>query len=339
MKQVLAAFLLFTVTISFSQTIKGKVVDDKKLPLPGANIYFDGTTIATIADENGNFSLTYGTKLNSVLAVSFIGYQTQFITSFDADKELLVVLKEASNTLNEVVIKKDRFTRKQKLQLFREQFLGTTAIAKKAVIENEDDLYFEYDETQNIFKAYSDVPLIINNVSLGYKITYELVNFEVRFSTTSIQSSDAYRSFYSGLTRFEEINSNDKILKQRQKCYEGSQLHFFRNLVNNVWNKDNFLLFKGSYQDNPNDYFTITDLGDSKKVEVRKQQKDLAPKNFVAEFNLLFKKSKQSKIIFETDTFYVDKFGNNSNIESIIFSGYIAQQKVGELLPMNYGIE
>lgn len=339
MKQLITTFLLFTVSISLAQTIKGKVVDDKKQPLPGANIYFDGTTIATIADENGNFSLTYGSKLNSILVVSFIGYQTQFITSFDSGNELLVVLKEASNTLNEVVIKKDRFTKKQKLQLFREQFLGTTAIAKKTVIENEDALYFEYDETQNIFKAYSDVPLIINNVSLGYKITYELVNFEVRFSTTSIHSSDVYRSFYSGLSRFEEINSNAKILKQRQKCYEGSQLHFFRNLVNNLWNKDNFLFFKGSYQDNPNDYFTITDLGDSNKVEVRKQQKDLAPKNFVAEFNLLFKKSKQSKIIFETDTFYVDKFGNNSNIENIIFSGYIAQQKVGELLPMNYGIE
>lgn len=339
MKKFYLLILLLSASHIFSQTIKGRVVDVDNLPLPGANIYFDGTTIATIADENGNFTLFYGSKLNSVLAVSFIGYQTQFIKSFESDKDIIIVLKEASNTLKEVVIKKDRFTRKQKLQLFREQFLGMTAIAKKAVIENEDDLYFEYNEELNTFKAYSDKPLLINNVSLGYKITYELVHFEVDFQTTSIKSADVFRSYYSGLTRFEEVNSNEKIIKQRKKCYEGSQLHFFRNLVNNIWNKDNFLFFKGSYQDNPNDYFTITDLGESKKVTVRKQPKDLAPKNFVAEFNLLFKKSQQSKIIFETDTFYVDKFGNNSNIENIIFSGYIAQQKVGEMLPMNYGIE
>lgn len=217
MKKNYLLILLLSASHIFSQTIKGRVVDVDNLPLPGANIYFDGTTIATIADENGNFTLFYGSKLNSVLAVSFIGYQTQFIKSFESDKDIIIVLKEASNTLKEVVIKKDRFTRKQKLQLFREQFLGMTAIAKKAVIENEDDLYFEYNEELNTFKAYSDKPLLINNVSLGYKITYELVHFEVDFQTTSIKSADVFRSYYSGLTRFEEVNSNEKIIKQRKK--------------------------------------------------------------------------------------------------------------------------
>ncbi len=339
MNKFLLFFLLFISSISFAQIVKGKVVDQNNQPLPGSNIYFDGTTIATIADENGNFLLNYGSKLNSILAVSFIGYQTEFIKSFDTDKVLKIVLKEAANTLNEVIIKKDRFSRKQKLQLFREQFLGKTAVAKKAIIENEDDLYFDYDEVNNELKAYSDKPLIIKNVLLGYKITYELVNFQVDFHKTSINSDDVVRSYYSGLTRFEEVISNEKISKQRKKCYQGSQLHFFRNLVNNVWNKENFLLFNGSYQDNPNDYFAITDLGDSKKVQVTKQKKEFSLNKFVAEFNLLFNKKQQSKIIFETETFYVDKFGNNSNIENIIFSGYMAQQKVGEMLPMNYGIE
>ena len=104
-------------------------------------------------------------------------------------------------------------------------------------------------------------------------------------------------------------------------------------------NKENFLLFKGSYQDNPEDYFIITDLGDSKKVQVAKQNKELSLSKSVAEFNLLFNKKQQSKIIFETETFYVDKYGNNSNIENIIFSGYMATQKVGDMLPMNYGIK
>jgi hypothetical protein len=339
MKNALLFFLFFSTSISLSQVVKGKVLDEQHQPLPGANVYFDGTTIATIADENGNFTLNYGSKLNSLLAISFLGYQTQFIKTLTPNSELIVVLKESANLLNEVIIIKDRFTRKQKLQLFREQFLGKTAVAKKASIENEDDLYFRYDEINNTFKAFSDKPLIIKNSALGYKVTYELVSFEVYFSKTSITSADVVRSYYSGLSRFEETNSNEKIIKQRNICYQGSQLHFFRNLVNFIWGKENFLLFKGSYQDNPNDYFTITDMGESKKVQVTKQNKALALSKFVAEFNLLFDKKQQSKIIFETETFYVDKFGNNSNIENIIFSGYIAEQKVGELLPMNYGIE
>ncbi|WP_298392421.1 carboxypeptidase-like regulatory domain-containing protein [Flavobacterium sp.] len=340
MKSVPLLLLLFlSFTTSFSQVIKGKIVDNKNQPLPGANIYFDGTTVATIADSEGNFTLQYGSKLNSILAVSFIGYQTQYIQNYQEDKELVIILKEAVNVLNEVVLKKNRFSRKQKLQLFREQFLGQTNVGKKAKIENEDDLYFDYDETTNTFKAYCDKPLIINNTLLGYKINYELVDFEVKFVTTSIKSVDVYRSLYLGLSRYEEIEATPKIIKQRQECYEGSQLHFFRNLVNNIWNKDNFLLFVGKFQDNPNDYFAISNEGDSKKVTITKQDKTLVGKKFIAEFNLLFKKKKQSRIIFETETFFVDQFGNNSNVQDIIFSGYIAQLKVADMLPMNYGVK
>jgi CarboxypepD_reg-like domain len=339
MKLVKFLFVVLFSSISFAQVVKGKIVDEKNQPLAGANIYFDGTSIATIADQEGAFQLQYGGKLNSILAVSFIGFQTQYIKDYDNGKELNIVLKVAVNVLNEVVLKKDRFSRKQKLQLFREQFLGQTTVGKKAKIENEDDLYFDYDETTNTFKAYSDKPLIINNALLGYKINYELVDFEVKFSSTSISSSHVYRSFYIGLSRYEEVESNPKILKQRQKCYEGSQLHFFRNLVNNVWDKDNFLLFVGKFQDHPNIHFKITGDSDTKQVFVTKQNKPLVGKKFVAEFNLLYKKKQQSSIIFETDTFFVDQFGNNSNVENIIFSGYIAQLKVADMVPLNYGIK
>jgi len=340
MKLVKLLFLVVIFSsISFAQVVKGKIVDKKNQPLPGANIYFDGTSIATIADKDGVFQLQYGTKLNSILAVSFIGYQTQYIKDYDSGKELNIVLKEAINVLKEVVLKKNRFSRKQKLQLFREQFLGQTAVGRKAKIENEDDLYFDYDESTNTFKAYSDKPLIINNALLGYKINYELVDFEVKFLSTSINSSEVYRSYYLGLSRYEEIESNPKILKQRQKCYEGSQLQFFRNLANNLWDKDNFLLFVGKFQDNPNDYFKISGESNSKQVTIGKQDKPLVGKKFVAEFNLLYKKKRQSRIIFETDTFFVDQFGNNSNVEDIIFSGYIAQLKVADMVPLNYAIK
>lgn len=339
MKHYLCLLLFIAVSSSFSQAIKGIVLDSQNAPLPGANIYFDGTTIATIADEKGNFTLNYSSKINSILAVSFVGYQTQYIQNPTTEKSLKIVLVESKNILNEVIVKKDRFSRKQKLQLFREQFLGRTANSKATIIANEDDIYFEYNEKALTLKAFSDQPLQIVNNSLGYKITYELVNFEALFFQNTMRSSEILRCLYSGLSRFEETNNDLKILKKREKCFKGSQVHFFRNLANNIWNKENFLLFKGSYQDNPNDYFTVIPEGDSKKVLITKQVKAFSGKKFVAEFNLLFDKKQQSRITFETDTFYIDKFGNNSNIESIIFSGYISEQKVADMLPLNYGIE
>ena len=175
MKNFLFISCLFLVSNIFSQSITGTVVDENKQPLPGANIYFDGTTIATITDENGKFNLNSGIKINSLLAISYIGYQTQYISKVD-DKPLFIVLKEANNTLDEVIIYKDRFTRKEKMKLFREQFLGKTSNAKLCKIENEDAILFRYDKKSKSIKAFADEPLQITNSSFGYQINYELVD-------------------------------------------------------------------------------------------------------------------------------------------------------------------
>jgi hypothetical protein len=335
LKLSLFCFFCFSI-FSYSQVISGKVVDEKNNPLQGANIYFEGTSIGTISDQKGEFTLQINTKINSILLVSFMGFQTLYIPNYETLKDFKIILKPTNNHLREVVIMKDRFSRKQKLKLFREQFLGKTKLGKNAIIENETELYFEYNEKTNTFKAFSDKPLLIIHKALGYKIYYELADFEVNFTKTSISSSDVYKNKYSGYSRFEEIETTPKIINQRNECYEGSSLQFFRNLVNNVWDKDNFLLFVGMFVDNPTNHFNIIDEGNQKKVVVTKQKKSLVGKKFVAEFNLLYKKKDQSKIIFETDTFYVDIFGNNSNINDIYFSGHITQFKVGNMLPLNF---
>ncbi len=339
MKKLL--FLLFLTSISsFAQQIQGRVLDENNQPLPGANIYFDGTTIAAIADSQENFSLEYSKKLNSILAISFIGYQTHFIKDVDNSTELVVVLKVAFDSLSVVVIKKDPFSRKQKMQLFRDYFLGKTKIAKNAKIENEDDIYFDYDEKSLVLSAFSNRSLIINNDELGYKITYELVSFEAqlyRHGHFEVAIQNVSRSFYAGLTRFEEIASDEKISKLRERCYKGSMLHFFRNLANNSLVENDFTLYKETLAVKPNEHFTISDIDDSKRVQVKNQSKDL--NKFSAVFNVFYTKKLQSKIIFQTDTLTIDKNGINTNLRDIMFLGYMAEQKVGEMLPINYGIQ
>ena len=280
--------LLLFVTVSFAQ-IRGKVVDVNGKPLVAANVYFDGTTIGTLTDKKGDFVIDNSFRLNTVLVASFLGYQTQYLKS-ESDKELRIVLKEVAESLNEVIIKKDLFTRKQKMELFRDQFLGTTSFGKASKIEKESDIYFMYEKDKRTLKAFSQNPLIIVNSSLGYKITYELLNFEIKFWKLSISSRDVTQSFFSGLSRFEEKNVSSKIIKNRKKCYTGSQLEFFRNLRNETLGKSNFLVFEKSFQVNPKDSFIVTDTLGLKRVAVLKQERGLHNKNFIAEFSLLHKK-------------------------------------------------
>lgn len=343
MKNFLVLFNLILTLSSFSQSIKGKVFDKDKTPISGAILYYEGTTISTISDRNGNFSLDYDPKANTTLVISFLGYQTQYFSSFnyfsslDSNKNLNIYLRLSEIALKEVVInRKDKFSRKQKLEIFRKQFLGKTRNAKAAIIKNEEDINFKYDKTKYVLKAFSDKPLIIISPSLGYKIYYELVNFEVTFSKLSVHTNDILLSFYRGLSRFEEIENSNQILALRKKAYRGSQIHFFSNLANNIWSKDQFLLANNKEKVDANNCFKIHKEENFIKVEVIKQPEKNINKNFVASYDILFGKKEQTNIIFETNSFTIDKYGNNSNIENIIFTGAMSEKRVGDMLPLNY---
>ncbi len=338
MKHIFILLSLIVILKINAQTIKGSVFDENEKPLYGANVYLDGSSIATSTDQNGNFTLLLNSKINLPLVISFTGFQTQYFKNYNTDKSLRIILKAELNDLKEVVIRKPIFSRKQMMRVFKKQFLGTTEAANKTVIENENEISFSYDQKSKQLNAFSNVPLEIKNSYLGYKINYQLVNFEITFTYLSIESHDVMKSFYSGLSRFEELNADAKIIKRRNKNYEGSSLHFFRSLSKNDLVKNKFLLFDGKFAIDSKLCFEVNDTLDLKKVTVIKNPKGLKPKNFVAEYSILYNKKEQSKIIFYTDTFYIDTFGNFSDIESILFSGDLSNKRVWNMLPLNFGL-
>ena len=81
--------------------LSGRVIDAKGEPIPGANISVKGTTIGTITDMDGNFSIDVNP--NQILTISFIGYETKTIPVSN-QKILNVVLQETVNQLDELVV-------------------------------------------------------------------------------------------------------------------------------------------------------------------------------------------------------------------------------------------
>jgi TonB-linked SusC/RagA family outer membrane protein len=82
-------------------TIKGKVVDTKGQPLPGAVVKVKGTQKAIATDINGQF--TIDAEPGSVLVVSFTGYLTKEVT-VSAGTSLTIQLQEDNKSLQEVVV-------------------------------------------------------------------------------------------------------------------------------------------------------------------------------------------------------------------------------------------
>lgn len=82
-------------------TISGTVQDEKGEGLIGVNILIKKSSVGTITDMDGRFSVK--ASENDVLHVSAIGYVTADIT-VGKQKNLLITLKEDSETLDEVVV-------------------------------------------------------------------------------------------------------------------------------------------------------------------------------------------------------------------------------------------
>lgn len=94
---------IYGMSISNSiRNVKGVVLsDDDGRPLPGVNVVVKGTTIGTVTDVNGNYSLTLPNDA-SVLVFSFIGTATQEVQILKP--EISVRMQNDVTELSEVVV-------------------------------------------------------------------------------------------------------------------------------------------------------------------------------------------------------------------------------------------
>ncbi len=107
---IICLFLIFPF-IANSQILKGTVYGNNesgKEPLPGVNIYWQGTNIGIASDTDGNFKIKKR-KNQHMLVFSFVGYETQVVHISGA--EPVTITLEPNLKLGEVTVtKKDRGT-------------------------------------------------------------------------------------------------------------------------------------------------------------------------------------------------------------------------------------
>ncbi|UKJ07488.1 TonB-dependent receptor [Solitalea lacus] len=82
--------------------VKGKVVDEKGLPLPGVSVSVKGSTNGVVTDVEGNFQVTVSSE-KDVLVFSMVGFEQRVITVGN-NQSFNIVLKESITSLNEVAV-------------------------------------------------------------------------------------------------------------------------------------------------------------------------------------------------------------------------------------------
>ncbi|WP_149206848.1 SusC/RagA family TonB-linked outer membrane protein [Flavobacterium johnsoniae] len=80
--------------------VKGKIVDENKVPIPGATVIETGTSNSTVTDFDGVFELSVGD--GKTIEVSYVGYKTK---SLPAQASFMTIQLEPSTAeLNEVLV-------------------------------------------------------------------------------------------------------------------------------------------------------------------------------------------------------------------------------------------
>ena len=95
-------FLSQQSALAQQKNLTGTILGDDRAPIPGASIVVKGTTIGTVTDFNGKFTLTIPGTAKTLL-VSFVGMQSKEIL-IGAGTVYNVTLSESTAGIEEVIV-------------------------------------------------------------------------------------------------------------------------------------------------------------------------------------------------------------------------------------------
>jgi hypothetical protein len=349
----LAALLLSVTALPQDKyfIVSGKVIDAKtSLPLAGASVFCENTTVGTISKNDGHFSL----RLNNGgydMIVSYTGYETRSIRIGKGGKDndsLNIELKEQDKSLGEVVVAgsaevADGWNKYG--QFFLDNFIGTTPNAAQCSMENKDAVKFYFYKKRNKLKVKAKDELVIINNALGYRIRYQLDSFVYDYSSNI--------SSYSGYPLFEELQGTPEQQEgwkqHRLNAYMGSRLHFMRSWYDSTLKEEGFVLevSDSSHRDKltpVNDpYDNKLHNVDSGDLEIningrlRVSYTNQAPdRKYLEERKFPLSMRAQISAIDIADGFVIEENGYFYDQSDVTNIGYWAWKKLAEVLPYDY---
>lgn len=355
MKTLLFLIACFFMQTGFAQTdyftAGGKVLDAvSKQALSGASVFCQNTTLGTVTNGEGAFSLRLP-KGGYDLIVSYTGYETQsvHINSSNAGG-LSVELKAADKSLSEVVISgstevADGLAKYG--QFFTSNFIGTTLNADQCSIKNPEVLQFFYSKKRNRLKVKAKEDLVIVNNALGYTIKYQLDSFSHDYGTDV--------TTYSGYPFFQEMEGTNQQKElwnnAREIAYNGSRLHFMRAWYDSTLEEEGFTLEQVDTTKralttkpvkDPYDSLHYT-AAENNDVEIdwpgklRVLYRNERPsKKFLTQYKLPASLPYQITIMEINDAFVIEQNGYFYEQADIVNTGYWSWEKMADLLPYDY---
>lgn len=134
MKTTISIFILLFSSATLLAQISGTVADELEQPIPGVNIYIEGSYDGSSTNENGEFEFKTKLKGKQFIVASFIGYQThkQEISINDQAIQINIILIPENTKLEAIEITAGSFSAgdKYKSVALKPFDIATTASAE-----------------------------------------------------------------------------------------------------------------------------------------------------------------------------------------------------------------
>ncbi|WP_396170086.1 carboxypeptidase-like regulatory domain-containing protein [Flavobacterium sp.] len=106
MKTFIASMFFFFTLVSIAQmTLSGKIVDSKNNPIANANVFLEGSYDGATSNALGEFSFSTSAEGSQILMVSALAFENcKTAVTIGQNQFLIIVLKQSSTELNEVII-------------------------------------------------------------------------------------------------------------------------------------------------------------------------------------------------------------------------------------------
>ena len=209
-------------------TLSGTVRDSlTRQPLPFASVFLANTTRGATTDAQGHYALPNVPAGTYELSATYLGYQLRQRPVLLGPRALVVdiAVLPAAHQLAEVVVRPNP-NRAADYQRFLELFLGTSTRARQCRVRDPDAVRVDYDAQQRLLTASVPHALEVDNLALGYRLTFYDLNFRADFTgqnlVTTTLSHLVFQPLPGGAARQRRWATN------RQRAYLGSQLHFLR---------------------------------------------------------------------------------------------------------------
>ncbi|UBM63429.1 DUF5686 and carboxypeptidase regulatory-like domain-containing protein [Candidatus Sulfidibacterium hydrothermale] len=205
--------------------VRGSVIDARtRKPLPFVNVVFVGTTIGTMTDINGKYSLMTKKDVHQ-LQTSYIGYYTMTKNVRPGKSQVINFrLKQKNIQLNELVIKGKR-------KRYRNKNNPAVALIKKVIANKKRNRqgsldYYSYDK-------YEKNEFDINNITDAYenKKIFKKIHFIFNYTDTSQRNGKVYLPVFLKETRSEVFFR--KSPPKKRVYVLGSKMTGFHEYIDN----------------------------------------------------------------------------------------------------------